>query len=67
MSKVREFNFSADRVVVTFADGSMEIARFRRHAGGTVEIAGRHIGHAATASDTQLVVRQFFVDAYEHA
>ena len=67
MSKVREFNFSADSVVVTFADGTMEIAQFRRRPNGAVEIAGHRVGHAETEAEIQLMIRKFFVDEYAHA
>ncbi len=67
MSKVREFNFSANRVVVTFDDGEMEIAQFKRHPNGDVQIAAQRVGHAETPSEVQMVVRKFFVDEYEHA
>ena len=66
MSKVREFNFFANRVVVTFDDGAVEVAQFRRYASGAVYLAGRPVGYAATPADVQLVIREFFVDEYEH-
>lgn len=67
MRKVREFSFIGDKVVVVFDDGTTEISRFMRKPSGAVEIAGQQIGHAETSADTQLVVRRFFVDDYQHA
>lgn len=66
MMKVREFDFSTNRVVVTFDDGSVEVAQFRRYASGAVYLGGQYVGYAAIPADVQLLIREFFVDEYEH-